>query len=140
MARRVTDNTGDSLGWPVSKDPVRECVRRGRVQSDTGMIVFKTEDTGVRRIHRAADACVAGTKITIFNIFWSRGVLRLDGLTVPGTVLPVSGYNHPLLAQRMPSLFPNHMLEITAGGRFSGPSEGQALEVLLPRPRFAFAW
>jgi hypothetical protein len=43
----------------------------------------------------------------------------------------VSGYNHPLPTQRMPSLFPHHMSEITGRRQSSGPSGGSSARSLV---------
>src|SRR4029434_3728719 len=40
------------------------------------------------------------------------GLLAFDRLAVPRTILPVRGHYHPLFAQRMPSFFPSHRLEL----------------------------
>ena len=40
------------------------------------------------------------------------GLLSLDRLTVPWTILPVRRHDHPFFAQGMPSLFPSHTLEL----------------------------
>src|SRR5262245_25202417 len=40
------------------------------------------------------------------------GLLAFDRLAVPRTILPVRGHYHPLFAQRMPSFFPSHTLEL----------------------------
>src|SRR5215831_12116364 len=39
-------------------------------------------------------------------------LLAFDRLAVPRPVLPVRGHYHPFFAQRMPSLFPSHTLEL----------------------------
>src|SRR5262249_45077269 len=40
------------------------------------------------------------------------GLLAFDRLAVPWPVLPVRGHYHPFFAQRMPSFFPGHTLEL----------------------------
>src|SRR5262249_32958077 len=40
-----------------------------------------------------------------------------DRLAVPRAILPVRGHYHPLFAQRMPSFFPSHTLELDSRGQ-----------------------
>ena len=138
MPRRIANNPRDPLGRPVSIDAGPDYRWRGRLQTDAGMIVIKDEDSGILRIDSAANARVARTEITIFDVRWSRAVLMLHRLTTPGTILPMGGDNHPLFAQRMPAFFPNHKFVGTAcgSGRLILVIEGQLIsEINRPLPQ-----
>jgi hypothetical protein len=62
------------------------------------MIVVKNESAGVVVVTRAADAEVTGTEIAISHVFRQWRFVVFDRLTAPRAVLPVSGYDDPLLA------------------------------------------
>ncbi len=68
-----------------------------RLMPDTRMIVIKDERTRIVVVACAVNAKVAGTEITVRNIFRQRAFIRLNRLTTPRTVLPVSGNDYPLL-------------------------------------------
>src|SRR5205807_6533116 len=106
VARRVADHASYPACRAILINAGRRRNLNGRVQTDAWMIVVEDENSLVLRIHCAADACVARTQIAIFNVRRNALVLPSDCLAAPWAVLPVRRDNHPLFAQRMPSLFP----------------------------------
>ena len=71
------------------------------------MIVVENEDARVVVISAAADAQIAGTQVAVFDV-GRQGFLSglADNGAAPRTILAVRRDDHPLLAQRMPALFP----------------------------------
>src|SRR6266511_1941901 len=69
---------------------------------------LEDEDVFVIVVALAAHASVARAQVTLGQIVRQRRLFALDRLAVPRAVLPVRGDNDPLLAQRMPSFFPDH--------------------------------
>src|SRR6185369_9786155 len=81
------------------------------IESHTRMIVIEGEYAFVLVITMAAYPGIAGTEVAVFHVGWNRRTLRksaVESFTVPRPILTVRGDDHPLLTQRMPTLFPFH--------------------------------
>src|SRR5262245_45174379 len=111
MARAVADDARNACGGTVEIYPWRSRDLDRGAETDTGMIVIEDEGPRVIVVALAADARVAGTQVAIGQIVGQRRLFMLACFAVPRAVLPVRGDNHPLLAQRMPSFFPDHKLQ-----------------------------
>ena len=68
------------------------------IETDARMIVIENKSAGVVVVARAVDAQVTGTEIAISHILRQWLFVVFDRLTAPRSVLPVSGYDDPLLA------------------------------------------
>src|SRR5436190_4730236 len=110
MTRRITNHPGNSLCGTITVDTGFTLGRRRRVQAHAGVVVIKDEDAVVVWIDCAADAGVAGTEITVGDIGWPGVAVMRDCLTAPGTILPMGRDDHPFFTQRMPTLFPRHVV------------------------------
>jgi hypothetical protein len=109
------------------------------------MIVFKDEYVFVIVVAIAAHASVARAQVTIGQIVRQCRIFSLDRLAIPRAILPVRGDNDPLLAQRMPSFFPDHKLQLCAVKGSKKGKDGKKMEKciffiflapLLPTPLF----
>src|SRR4030095_790863 len=114
VARAVADDAGDAGRGAIAINARRRGQVPRRVEPHAGMIVVKDEDVFVIVVAIAAHASVARAQVTIGQIVRQRRLFALDRLAVPRAVLPVRGDNDPLLAQRMPSFFPDHKLQLCA--------------------------
>src|SRR6266508_170321 len=108
VTRAVADDAGDAGRWAVAINAGWRGQVPRRVEPHAGMIVVKDEDVFVIVVALAAHASVARAQVTLGQIVRQRRLFALDRLAVPRAVLPVRGDNDPLLAQRMPSFFPDH--------------------------------
>ena len=77
-----------------------------RVRADTRMIVVEHEHRLIVGIARAAHAQVARTEIAVLDVFWRPRAGHHGPFPMPRTILTMGGNDHPLLAKRMPPLFP----------------------------------
>src|SRR5262245_37557117 len=114
VARAVAYDAGVASRGAIAINARRRGQVPRRVETHAGMIVVKDEDVFVIVVAIAAHASVARAQVTIGQIVRQCRLFPLDRLAVPRAVLPVRGDDDPLLAQRMPSFFPDHKLQLCA--------------------------
>jgi hypothetical protein len=128
VARAVADDACDAGRRAVAVNAGGRGQVPRRVEPHAGMIVVKDEYVFVIVVAPAAHASVARAQVTIGQIVRQRRLFALDRLAVPRAVLPVRGDNNPLLAQRMPSFFPDHKLQLFAVKGSKKGKDGKKME------------
>ncbi len=117
VPRRVADDAGHAARRAVAVDAAgrRQVRRRGR--ADARHVVVEHEDAVVRRVAGAAHARVAGAEGAVGHVARHHPAAARPRLAGPGAVVAVGRHDHPLLAQRMPALFPSHVRHPSNCGR-----------------------
>src|SRR5688572_7128981 len=103
---RVADDPGHARGRGVAIDAGRRLQCPRRTVTDARMIVVEDEYRRVAGIARTADTLIARAEVAGLDVLGHRWWKDLGPLPLPGPVLTMCGNDDPLLAERVPSLFP----------------------------------
>src|SRR5262245_7220290 len=113
MERAVADDPRLALGRSIAKHTCGWCRQIAwSVFGHARQVIVECEDACIAIVARATSTNNCRTQVAVGHIGGlHRGTIADDARTSPGATLPMGRNDDPLLAQRMPALFPG------AGGR-----------------------
>ena len=106
VTRREADDARGADGGRRAVERRRDGDVARRVRAHARVIVVEHERALVARVDRARDAGVPRAEVAAGIVGRQLGRGRRHRLARPRPLLPVRRHDHPLLAQRMPPLFP----------------------------------